>query len=51
MMTKELSLNDRLMLSNQIQITLVEFRCEPWLAPFLLKEAWGDVTNYVNLVE
>lgn len=51
MMTKELSLNDRLMLLNQIQVQLVEFRCVPWLAPFLLKEAWGDVANYVDLVE
>lgn len=51
MMTKELSLNDRLMLLNQIQVQLVEFRCVPRLAPFLLKEAWGNVANYVDLVE
>lgn len=51
MMTKELSLNDRFMLLNQIQVQLVEFRCVPWLSPFLLKETWGDVANYVDLVE
>lgn len=51
MMTKELSLNDWLMLFNQIQVQLVEFTCEPWLSPFLLKEAWRDVANYVDLVE
>lgn len=51
MMTKELSKNDRLMLLNQIQVQLVEFRCVPLLPPFLLKETWRDVANYVDLVE
>lgn len=51
MMTKELSKNDRLMLLNQIQVQLVELRCVPWLAPFLLKEAWRDMANNVDLVE
>lgn len=51
MMTKELSKNDRLMLLNQIQVQLVEFRCVPLLPPFLLKETWRDVADYVDLVE
>lgn len=50
-MSKELSFYDRVMLLNQIQVALVEFSHEPWLASLLLKESRWNVADYVHLVE
>lgn len=51
MMTKKLPQYDRMMLLNQIQVQLVEFRRKPWLVSLLLKEPRGNMANDVHLVE
>lgn len=50
-MTKELSVYNRMMFLNKFYELLIEVRPEPWLMSFLLKKSRWNMTDDVHLIK